>query len=115
MEITEKASVKLYFVGRTSDPDMDVLDDSRFNRNVNRHRLCNITQVTFCKDVICKNRKLKWGRRNLRYKMLETSRNGPEAKHKKGTMMTIIPWKILMRHGFHDGFIGGKQFFQRIE
>lgn len=93
---------------------MDVIDNSRFDENVDRHRLRDITQVTFCKNFLCQNRHLKWRRRNLRSKHLKTHRHGPEARHEQGTMMTIIPRWILERYSFHDGFVRWKYLFQGI-
>lgn len=90
-KFVKEASVHLEFIGR-SDSDMDVLDDSQFHENINRHHLGDVTQVTSNEHFVSQDRHLKWRRRNLRHKILKTVRHCPEARHKQGMMMPIAPW-----------------------
>ena len=51
-EFVKEANVHLDFIGRTSDSNMDVLDNPRFEKNFDRHHLGDVTQVTFSEDFM---------------------------------------------------------------
>lgn len=108
LKLAEVTSIDLDLIWRTCHCNVDVLENPLFNGDINRYRLCNVSQVSFRKDFMCQDGRLKRMGRILGSKLLETSRHGTKVSHKRGTMMIIVPRRILKRHGFQYGLISGK-------
>ena len=116
MEFLKKFLVWFRFIRRAVLPNVNMLDGTRLGWYVNRICLSNVAKVSFRTYVSCNNIGL-WGA--LTISMENRDANSWSAKtgaeEERGSMMVILPNRLIRIHDLHDGIVGRKSLREIIE